>query len=88
MNILIVDSAPTPDSKQRQAMMRHFGRATENNVRHANGILESAWLLCQFAPDLVVLGRAGAQIDRLIALQRQRNPRLATLRLDGPWSTP
>jgi hypothetical protein len=85
MNILIVDPAETPDPSRREYLQHHFASAAHDEVRFACGMLDSAWLLRHFNPDIVVLPpeEEHALLGRLFALRHTANPRMTLLRLDA-----
>lgn len=85
MNILIVTPAAAPDGQHQHSIQHRFGRDTRHEVRHASGMLESAWLLRHFNPDVVVFpdGETLALLGRLFALQSAINPALTLLQLDA-----
>jgi hypothetical protein len=85
MNILIYDHSDVPDTFYQQRIRRLFNSLADAAVRFVNGILDAAWHIRHFRPDVIVFDWIGdcSPIRNLVTTLHRIKPGLAMFHLDG-----
>lgn len=85
MNILIFDYSAVPDVLYQQRIRQLFSSLVDATVRFVNGILDAAWHIRHFRPDVIVFDWIGdcSPIRNLVTTFYRIKPGLAMFHLDG-----
>lgn len=85
MNILIFDHSAEPDVLYQQRIRQLFSSLVDATVRFVNGILDAAWHIRHFRPDVIVFDWIGdcSQIRQLVTTFERIKPGLPMFHLDG-----
>jgi hypothetical protein len=85
MNVLIYDHSDVPDILYQQRITQLFSSLADATVRFVNGILDSAWHIRHFRPDVIVFDWIGdcKSIMKLVTTLHRIKPDVAMFHLDG-----
>jgi hypothetical protein len=85
MNVMIYDHSEVPDILYQQRIRQLFGALADATVRFVNGILDAAWHIRYFRPDVIVFDWIGdcKPIRTLVTTLHRINPGVAMFHLDG-----
>lgn len=59
MNVLIYDHSLVPDSDYQQRVRQLFSTLADVTIRFVNGVLDAAWHIRHFRPDVIVFDWLG-----------------------------
>lgn len=85
MNVLIYDDSVMPDISYQQRIRQLFSAIADTTVRFVNSILDAAWHINYFRPDVIVFDWISdcKPIRQLVAMLHRIKPDVAMFHLDG-----
>lgn len=85
MNVMIYDHSEVPDILYQQRIRQLFSSLADATVRFVNGILDSAWHIRHFRPDVIVFDWMGdcRPIRSLVTTLHRMQPGVAMFHLEG-----